>query len=131
YGCVRGAKAFQKEGLRVAMINSNPETVSTDYDTSNELFSEPLTFEFVYEVMKFINPKGFVPQWGGQTSLGLTHRLVDAGFELMGSSLETIDLAEDRGRFSKVCRNLNLKIPKSAMVFSLEEALKFVNQNAY
>ncbi len=131
YGCVRGVKAFQKEGFQVAMINSNPETVSTDYDTSNELYFEPLTFEFVNEVMTHLNPKGFVPQWGGQTSIGLAHRLVDSGFQLMGSSLETIDLAEDRGRFAKVCRELNLKIPRSEMVFSVEEALKFTKSNGY
>lgn len=131
YGCVRGVRAFQKEGLRVAMINSNPETVSTDYDTSNELYFEPLTLEYVREIMNYIKPKGFVPQWGGQTSLGLTHRLVGSGFSLLGSSLETIDLAEDRGRFAKVCKELALKIPKSEMVYSLEEALKFTKGNGF
>lgn len=131
YGCVRGVRAFQKEGLKVAMINSNPETVSTDYDTSNELYFEPLTFEYVYEVMRFLNPRGFIPQWGGQTSIGLAHQLSSVGFQLLGSSLETIDLAEDRGRFSKLCRELDLRIPKSQMIFTLEEAKQFVKENNY
>ncbi|MES2769005.1 MAG: carbamoyl-phosphate synthase large subunit [Bdellovibrionota bacterium] len=131
YGCVRGVKAIQKEGLRVVMINSNPETVSTDYDTSNELYFEPLTYEFVHEVMRFIGPKGFIPQWGGQTSIGLAHKLVDGGYELLGSSLQTIDLAEDRGQFSKVCRELNLKIPKSKMIFTVDEAKQFVKEINY
>jgi carbamoyl-phosphate synthase large subunit len=132
YGCVRGVKAIQREGYRVAMINSNPETVSTDYDTSNELYFEPLTFEFVFEVMRYLGGgKGFIPQWGGQTSIGLAHRLSDAGFALLGSSLETIDLAEDRGRFAQVCTALDLKIPKSKMIFNLQQAKDFIKQNGY
>lgn len=132
YGCVRGVRAFQKEGYRVAMINSNPETVSTDYDTSNELFFEPLTFEFVYEVMRYLGGgMGFIPQWGGQTSLGITHRLSDAGFNLLGSSLDTIDLAEDRGRFAQVCTDLDLKIPKSKMISQIQQARDFVKQNGF
>ncbi len=131
YGCVRGVHAIQREGLKVAMINSNPETVSTDYDTANELYFEPLTFEYVYEVMKFLNPKGFIPQWGGQTSIGLAHRLVESGFELLGSSLETIDLAEDRGQFSKLCRELELKIPKSKMIYTIDEAKQFIKEIEY
>ncbi len=131
YGCVRGVQALQKEGYKVAMINSNPETVSTDYDTSNELYFEPLTFEYVYEVMRSIGPKGFIPQWGGQTSIGLAHQLVEAGFELVGSSLDTIDLAEDRGRFSKLCKEIDLRIPKSKMIFAPEEAKNFVKEIGY
>src|SRR5690606_5221979 len=131
YGCVRGVQAIQREGLKVAMINSNPETVSTDYDTSNELYFEPLAFEYVYEVMRSISPKGFIPQWGGQTSIGLAHRLVESGFELLGSSLDTIDLAEDRGKFSKLCKEVDLKIPKSKMIFAVEEAKAFVKEINY
>lgn len=131
YGCVRGVKAFQKEGYRVVMINSNPETVSTDYDTSNELYFEPLTHEYVLAVLDRINPLGFVPQWGGQTSISLAQSLVDGGHKIMGSSLDSIDIAEDRGRFTKICQELNLKLPRSKMASSLDEALKITKEINY
>ncbi|MGE0632385.1 MAG: ATP-grasp domain-containing protein, partial [Pseudobdellovibrionaceae bacterium] len=124
YSCVRGVKAIQKMGRQVVMINSNPETVSTDYDTSDVLFFEPLTEEHVSEVLTFSTADGFVAQLGGQTPINLAHKLVGRGFKLFGSSLETIDLAEDRGLFSKICRELNFKIPESAMVGGLEQAIK-------
>ncbi|MEQ1878809.1 MAG: carbamoyl-phosphate synthase large subunit, partial [Bdellovibrionia bacterium] len=126
YSCVRAVQAFQNEGFKVAMINSNPETVSTDYDTANELFFEPLTSEHVREVLNFIRPRGFVAQFGGQTPISLAHRLVRDGFNLLGSSLETIDLAEDRVLFAKVCQQLELKIPKAGAVTTLEEAVKVI-----
>ncbi len=131
YGCVRGAKAFRNEGYRVAMINSNPETVSTDYDTSNELFFEPLQEEYVLEVMRFLNPKGFVSQWGGQTSLSLVEPLTEAKFKLLGSSLDTINLAEDRGQFSRVCQELGILMPKAQIAVNLAESLKAVSTIGY
>ena len=91
------------------MVNSNPETVSTDYDTSNELYFEPLTEESVLEVLHRVKPKGFVAQLGGQTPINLAQPLVKAGYKLLGSSLDSIDLAEDRGRFSDVCRELDFR----------------------
>jgi carbamoyl-phosphate synthase large subunit len=124
YSCVRGVKAFQKAGRKVAMINSNPETVSTDYDTSDILFFEPLTNESLIEVFRFIQPGGFVSQLGGQTPISVAPALVKAGYNLMGSSLESIDLAEDRGQFSKICIELEFKIPKSTMAANYQEALK-------
>lgn len=124
YGCVRGVLGFQSEGWRVIMINSNPETVSTDYDTANELFFEPLTLECVAEVLRFKNPVGFASQWGGQTSLNLSPGLVSKGFKLLGSSMETIDLAEDRSRFVQVCNELQLKIPKAQIVSGFDEAIR-------
>lgn len=131
YGCVRASQAFQKEGLRVAMINSNPETVSTDYDTSNELYFEPLQEEYVQEVMRHLGPKAFVAQWGGQTSLKLTQPLVKSGYQLLGSSLETIDLAEDRKQFGKVCRELGILMPKANTAANFEEALKVAFEIGY
>jgi carbamoyl-phosphate synthase large subunit len=122
YGCVRGVKAYQKLGHQVAMINSNPETVSTDYDTSDILFFEPLTKESVHEVLRFCQPLGFVAQLGGQTPINFAHALVDSGFSILGSPLSAIDLAEDRGLFSKVCRDLDLRIPASAMVANYQMA---------
>ncbi|MGZ3743791.1 MAG: carbamoyl-phosphate synthase large subunit, partial [Pseudobdellovibrionaceae bacterium] len=123
YSCVRGVKAFQKAGHPVIMVNSNPETVSTDYDTSDVLFFEPLTAESLIEVMRYAKPMGFVTQLGGQTPINLAPKLQKAGFKILGSTLETIELAEDRGLFSKICRELDLKIPNSAMVANIEEAL--------
>lgn len=131
YSCVRGVKAFQKEGRKVIMVNSNPETVSTDYDTSDVLFFEPLTLESLDEVMSYMKPDGFVAQLGGQTPISVAHDLVQRGHHLMGSSLQTIDLAEDRGLFSNICRELNLAIPQSAMVGDLAQALSSEAQVGY
>lgn len=129
YSCVRSVRQFQKSGYKVAMLNSNPETVSTDYDTSDALFFEPLTFENVLEVMRLINPVGFVAQLGGQTPINLAYQLVEEGKQkLLGSSLETIDLAEDRGLFAKICRELNLEIPQSGMASNIDEATALVNK---
>ncbi|AHZ86912.1 Carbamoyl-phosphate synthase large chain [Bdellovibrio bacteriovorus] len=131
YSCVRGVKGFQKNGRKVIMVNSNPETVSTDYDTSDVLFFEPLTVESLSEIMRFMKPYGFVAQLGGQTPIGVAPDLVKAGYRLLGSSLETIDLAEDRGLFSKICRELNFEIPNSGMAGSLEEALRIKKNVGY
>jgi carbamoyl-phosphate synthase large subunit len=124
YSCVRSVKQFQANSYKVAMINSNPETVSTDYDTSDALFFEPITLEHVTEILRFIKPKGFVSQLGGQTPINLSRSLVEQGFSLLGSSLDAIDLAEDRGRFAKLCRELDFRIPKSGMAGNLLEAQK-------
>ncbi|MNJ92482.1 Carbamoyl-phosphate synthase large chain [compost metagenome] len=131
YSCVRGVKGFQKQGHKVIMVNSNPETVSTDYDTSDVLFFEPLTTESLTEIMRFMQPMGFVAQLGGQTPISVAPQLVKAGYKLLGSSLEAIDLAEDRGLFSKICRELKFEIPNSGMAGSLEEALKYEKQVGY
>ncbi|MBX2988809.1 MAG: carbamoyl-phosphate synthase large subunit [Bdellovibrionaceae bacterium] len=124
YSCVRGVKAFRRAGKKVAMVNSNPETVSTDYDTSDVLFFEPLTAESLHEILRFTQAEGFVAQLGGQTPINIAPKLVQQGHRLLGSSLEAIDLAEDRGLFSKICRELDFHIPNSAMAGSLEEALE-------
>lgn len=131
YSCVRSVRRFQQEGHRVVMINSNPETVSTDYDTSDELFFEPLVSEHIIEVMRFVNPLGFVAQLGGQTPINLAPQLVAAGFNLMGSSLEAIDLAEDRGRFNAICREFDFAIPKSGLATNIEEAYQIVAKVGY
>ena len=131
YSCVRGVKTLQKLGHRVAMINSNPETVSTDYDTSDLLFFEPLTSEHVGEVLRWIKPKGFISQLGGQTPIHLAPDLLKRGFEILGSDLRSIDLAEDRGQFSRICRELALEIPQSTMVWDLAGALNFEDECEY
>ena len=128
YSCVRGVLALQSHGHRVVMLNSNPETVSTDYDTADVLFFEPLTAEHVSEALDWVGAKKFVAQLGGQTPINLAHRLEANGFQILGSSLETVDLAEDRARFSKECQDLGLAVPMSAVVGSLAEALEQVSR---
>lgn len=124
YSCVRGVKALQQLKYSVAMINSNPETVSTDYDTSDSLFFEPLTEEHIAEIFHVLRPIGFIAQLGGQTPINLARPLVDLGYNLLGSDLDAIDLAEDRKKFAEICRELNLSIPISAMASGTKEALQ-------
>ena len=131
YSCVRGVKAFQKRGWKTIMVNSNPETVSTDYDTADFLLFEPLTAECLLEVAHAFKPQGFVPQFGGQTPLNIAHELVENNLPVMGSNLEAIDGAEDRGHFSKLCRELGLQIPKAGMAGDLQTALKLDTEIGY
>lgn len=131
YSCVRGVKKFRSEGWHVIMVNSNPETVSTDYDTSDELYFEPLTKESVLEILRLRKPKGFVAQLGGQTPINLAAHLVKEGFELMGSSLESIDLAEDRARFTEVCLELKFRIPANGMAINADQALAIADRIGY
>ncbi|MBY0384353.1 carbamoyl-phosphate synthase large subunit, partial [bacterium] len=131
YCCVRGVKAFQKNGYPVAMVNSNPETVSTDYDTSDYLFFEPLVPEYLLEVANLLKPQGVVVQLGGQTPINVAKDLEAAGLKLMGSSLNTIDLAEDRARFKKVCDELGLQVPQAGLATQISEAIKVAEQIGY
>jgi carbamoyl-phosphate synthase large subunit len=131
YSCVRGVKKFRAEGWHVIMVNSNPETVSTDYDTSNELYFEPLTKESVLEILKHTQPQGFVAQLGGQTPINLAATLVKEGYPLMGSSLESIDLAEDRARFTEVCLELKFRLPANGMAANVEQALGIADRIGY
>ncbi len=131
YCCVRGVKAFQKSGYPVAMVNSNPETVSTDYDTSDYLFFEPLVPEYLLEVASLIQPQGVVVQLGGQTPINVAKDLEQAGLKLMGSSLNTIDLAEDRSRFKKVCEDLGLQVPQAGTATELTQAQKVAKEIGY
>lgn len=122
YSCVRSVNAFKRNGYQVAMVNSNPETVSTDYDTSDLLFFEPLTHEHVLEVLHRLRPYGFVAQLGGQTPILLAEKLVKSGFSMLGTTMDSMDLAEDRGRFIEICKKIDFKIPKSAMASSYQQA---------
>lgn len=124
YSCVRSVREFQRQKYRVVMVNSNPETVSTDYDTSDQLFFEPLTVEHLDEILLAASPKGFVAQLGGQTPINLAERLCGLGHTLLGTPLEAVDLAEDRGRFVKLCHELDFKVPRAGMASSLAEGLK-------
>ena len=124
YCCVRAALAFREMGYRTVMVNSNPETVSTDFDISDVLYFEPLTLEDVLEIVQLEQPLGVVVQLGGQTPLRLARGLEAAGVKILGTSPEAIDIAEDRGRFEKVARELGVAQPPAGIAFSVEEATK-------
>ncbi|HND84804.1 MAG TPA: carbamoyl-phosphate synthase large subunit [Pseudobdellovibrionaceae bacterium] len=123
YSCVRGVRALRTAGETVAMVNSNPETVSTDYDTANILFFEPLTKECLNEILHWTSAKGFVAQLGGQTPINLSKDLIGLGYKMYGSSLDTVDLAEERSKFAEICRELEFAIPQATAAENLEQAL--------
>jgi carbamoyl-phosphate synthase large subunit len=122
YCCCHGSFAFQEEGYETIMVNCNPETVSTDYDTSDRLYFEPLTFEDVMNIVELERPEGVVIQFGGQTPLKLALPLQRAGVRILGTSPDAIDLAEDRRRFSALLVSLEIPQPESGTAVSLAEA---------
>ncbi|MGZ8392840.1 MAG: carbamoyl-phosphate synthase large subunit, partial [Gemmatimonadales bacterium] len=131
YCCVRAALAFREMGYRTVMVNSNPETVSTDFDISDALYFEPLTLEDVLEVVAVEQPIGVVVQLGGQTPLRLARALEREGVRILGTSPEAIDLAEDRGRFEALTRELGVAQPPSGMAKSVEEAVAVAARVGY
>jgi carbamoyl-phosphate synthase large subunit len=131
YMCVRAGLAFREFGYRTIMINSNPETVSTDFDISDKLYFEPLTFEDVLEIVTLEQPLGIVVQLGGQTPLRLTKRLEAAGVRILGTSPESIDIAEDRRRFEAIARELGVKQPPAGTATSTDEAAAIAARIGY
>ncbi|CAE7754948.1 carB [Symbiodinium sp. CCMP2592] len=133
YCCVHAAQSAQQLGYDAVMINSNPETVSTDYDTSDLLFFEPLTLEDVLNVTEKLsqNLKGTVVQYGGQTPLNLAHGLDLAGVPMLGTALEAIDRAEDRDRFDQLLTKLDLRRPGSGIARSIDEAIEIAGRIGY
>jgi carbamoyl-phosphate synthase large subunit len=131
YCCVHAAQAFRSLGYEAAMINCNPETVSTDYDTSDRLYFEPLTEEYVLAVCEREQPDGVVIQFGGQTPLKLAHALDDAGFRILGTPLEAIDLAEDRERFAGVLADHGIRCPEWGIADSAAEAVAIAERIGY
>ena len=127
YCCVHAALALRDSGYETIMVNCNPETVSTDYDTSDRLYFESLTFEDVMEIIEREKPKGVIVQYGGQTPLKLARQLEAAGAPIIGTSPDSIDLAEDRERFQKLVQSLNLKQPPNCTARSKEEALRMAS----
>ena len=123
YCCVHAALAAREAGFETIMVNCNPETVSTDYDTSDRLFFEPVTLEDVLEIVNLEQPKGVIVQYGGQTPLKLAVELERAGVPIIGTEPEAIDRAEDREQFQQMLKRLGLKQPENATVRSLEEAI--------
>jgi carbamoyl-phosphate synthase large subunit len=124
YCCVHAAMTVRESGRDAVMINCNPETVSTDYDTSDRLYFEPLTLEDVLGVIEIERPEGVVVQFGGQTPLRLAHGLQEAGVPILGTSVDNIDLAEDRGRFGALLERLGYQAPPYATAHSVDEALE-------
>ncbi len=131
YCCVHAAFALKGEGYETIMVNCNPETVSTDYDTSDKLYFEPLTFEDVMNIIEAERPDGVVVQFGGQTPLKLARALEAAGVPIMGTSPDSIDLAEDRKRFGALIAKLGIKQPANGTAFSYQEALVVAKDIGY
>jgi carbamoyl-phosphate synthase large subunit len=124
YCCVHAAMTVRESGRDAVMINCNPETVSTDYDTSDRLYFEPLTLEDVLGVIEVEKPEGVIVQFGGQTPLKLAHGLEEAGVTILGTDVDSIDLAEDRGRFGALLDELGYQAPPYATAHSVDEALE-------
>ncbi|PKF62595.1 carbamoyl phosphate synthase large subunit [Psychromonas sp. psych-6C06] len=131
YCCVHAAMAMRADGYETIMVNCNPETVSTDYDTSDRLYFESITLEDVLEIVRVEKPKGVIVQYGGQTPLKLARALEAAGVPIIGTSPEAIDRAEDRERFQQVVERLGLKQPENDTVTTLEQAVESAKRIGY
>ena len=131
YCCVHAAIALKKLGFETIIVNCNPETVSTDYDTSDKLYFEPLTLEDVLSIHEKEKPVGVIAQFGGQTPLNLAADLEKNGVRILGTSPEIIDLAEDRDRFREIMEKLNIPMPEAGMAVDVEEALEIAEKIGY
>ncbi len=131
YCCVHAAFALKELGFETIMVNSNPETVSTDYDTSDKLYFEPLTLENVLDIVEKEKPEGVIVQFGGQTPLNLAVPLKKAGAHIIGTTPESIDIAEDRDKFKTLLKKLNLTQPENGTAVSFEEAKEIANVIGY
>ncbi len=131
YCCVHAAKSLKKLGFETIIVNCNPETVSTDYDTSDKLYFEPLTAEDVLSIYEKEKPLGVIAQFGGQTPLNLASELEEAGVNILGTSPEIIDLAEDRDRFREVMDSLGIPMPEAGMAVDVAEALDIAHKIGY
>ena len=131
YCCVHAAFALREAGYESIMINCNPETVSTDYDTSDKLYFEPLTVEDVLAIYEKEKPEGVIVQFGGQTPLNIAAELEAAGVRILGTSPSTIDLAEDRDRFRRIIEAMGIPQPESGMASTLEEAIEIAGRIGY
>jgi carbamoyl-phosphate synthase large subunit len=131
YCCVRAALALRQQGIETIMVNSNPETVSTDYDISDKLYFEPLTLEDVLEIVQREQPEGVIVQLGGQTPLKLTRPLEAAGVTILGTSPDSIDAAEDRKRFEAITRELGIAQPPSGTATKLDVAIEVAERVGY
>ena len=131
YCCVQAVLALREAGYETIMVNSNPETVSTDFDVSDKLYFEPLTLEDVLEILEKEKPKGVIVQLGGQTPLNLAERLEALGTPILGTSVDAIDRAEDRERFETVCRAIGARVPDNGVATSVEKAVEVAGRIGY
>lgn len=128
YSCVHGVMAAAECGYETIMINCNPETVSTDFDTADKLYFEPVYWEHIYDIIQHEKPEGVIVQLGGQTALKLAEKLDKYGINIIGTSFEALDLAEDRGRFSELLTELNIPFPKFGVATTADEASKLADE---
>ncbi|ADY53671.1 carbamoyl-phosphate synthase, large subunit [Pseudopedobacter saltans DSM 12145] len=131
YSCVHGLLAAKEEGFESIMVNCNPETVSTDFNMADKLYFEPIFWEHVREIIELEKPEGVIVQLGGQTALKMAEKLHERGIKIIGTSFDNMDIAEDRGRFSDLLRDLNIPYPRYGVAESAEEALKVANEVGY
>src|SRR5690606_23813199 len=131
YCCVQAALALRDDGFETIMVNSNPETVSTDFDISDRLYFEPLTLEDVLEIVAREQPEGVIVQLGGQTPLKLAEPLAELGVPILGTSVDAIDRAEDRDRFDELCRSIGATVPPNGIATSVAEAVEIAGRIGY
>jgi carbamoyl-phosphate synthase large subunit len=128
YSCVHGVLAAKESGYETIMINCNPETVSTDFDTADKLYFEPVFWEHIYDIIQHEKPEGVIVQLGGQTALKLAEKLDRYGIKVIGTSYKALDLAEDRGRFSEMLKTLGIPFPQYGVVENAEQALELADE---
>lgn len=131
YCCVHGILAIKEVGYEAIMVNCNPETVSTDFDIADKLYFEPVYWEHLWELIEHEQPEGVIVQLGGQTALKLAERLTNKGVKIIGTSFDNMDIAEDRGRFSDLLKELDIPYPKYGTAYNADEALEVANKIGY
>ncbi len=131
YCCVHGLLAVKEAGYEAIMVNCNPETVSTDFDIADKLYFEPVFWEHLWEIIEYEKPYGVIVQLGGQTALKLAKRLHEKGIKIIGSSFDSMDIAEDRGRFSDMLKSLEIPYPNYGTAFNTDEAIEVAKQVGY
>ncbi len=131
YCCVHGLLAIKEAGYEAIMVNCNPETVSTDFDIADKLYFEPVFWEHLWEIIEYEKPYGVIVQLGGQTALKLAKRLHEKGIKIIGSSFDSMDIAEDRGRFSDMLKSLEIPYPNYGTAYNTDEAIEVANQVGY
>lgn len=131
YCCVHGLLAIKECGYEAIMVNCNPETVSTDFDMADKLYFEPVFWEHLWEIIELEKPDGVIVQLGGQTALKLAKRLHKKGIPIIGTSFDSMDIAEDRGRFSDLLKELNIPYPEYGTAYTAEEAIDVANKVGY
>ncbi len=131
YCCVHGLLAVKESGYEAIMVNCNPETVSTDFDMADKLYFEPVFWEHLWEIIELEQPEGVIVQLGGQTALKLAKRLTERGIKIIGTSFDSLDIAEDRGRFSDLLKELEIPYPEYGTAYSADEAIEVANKVGY